>query len=239
MATWADSEYASGAYHDYVAARPMKMRHFEQRLDDVGDLVKPGRLLDVGCSCGYFMEVAAARGFEVHGVEFSSAAIAAAAADFRPRIFEGRLEDMPDKGLFDVISAFDLIEHVHDPRAFLRRCASLLNPQGVLLVSTPDTGHFLRFLMGSRWPMLQPMQHLSLFSRKALAGAVRAEGFEVVSIETCYKTLSVDYLVNQIESLNPLLSRALGGVTRAVPASVRRKYRRVNIGEILAVGRRS
>ncbi len=238
MSTWADAEYASGAYHDYVAARPMKIRHFEQRLDDIGDVVRSGRLLDVGCSCGYFMEVAAARGFDVHGVEFSSSAIAAAAPGIRPRIFEGRLEDMPAKGLFDVVSAFDLIEHVHDPRAFLRRCAGLLKPGGVLLVSTPDTGHFLRFLMGSRWPMLQPMQHLSLFSRKALAGALRAEGFEVVSVTTCYKTLSVDYLVNQIRSLNPLLSRILGAVTRPVPASVLRKYRRVNIGEILAVGRR-
>jgi 2-polyprenyl-3-methyl-5-hydroxy-6-metoxy-1,4-benzoquinol methylase len=216
----------------------MKMRHFEQRFDDVGDAVKPGRLLDVGCSCGYFMEVAAARGFDVHGVEFSSTAIAAAAGTVRPRIFEGKLEDMPDKGLFDVISAFDLIEHVHDPRAFLRRCHSLLNPGGVLLVSTPDTRHFLRFLMGSRWPMLQPMQHLSLFSRQSLAAALGAEGFEVVSIGTCYKTLSVDYLINQIESLNPLLSRILGTVARVVPASVRGKYRRINIGEILAVGRR-
>jgi hypothetical protein len=57
MATWADTEYASGAYHDYVAARPMKMRHFDERLNDVADVVKPGRLLDVGCSLVYFLEV--------------------------------------------------------------------------------------------------------------------------------------------------------------------------------------
>ncbi len=75
MSTWADAEYTSGAYHDYVAARPMKLRHFEQRLDDIGDVVRPGRLLDVGCSCGYFTEVAAMRGFDFHGVEFSSSAI--------------------------------------------------------------------------------------------------------------------------------------------------------------------
>ena len=239
MVTWADAEYASGAYHDYVAARPMKMRHFEQRFDDLGGAVTSGRLLDVGCSCGYFMEVAAARGFEVHGVEFSSSAIAAAAPEIRARIFQGKLEDMPDKGQFDIVSAFDLIEHVQDPRAFLRRCAGLLKPGGVILISTPDTDHFLRFLMGSRWPMLQPMQHLSLFSRRALAGALRAEGFEGVSVRTCYKTLSVDYLINQIRSLNPVLSRILGTVTRAFPPPILQKYRRLNIGEILAVGRRS
>ena len=101
-------------------------------------------------------------------MEFSPNAIAAARPDIRSRIFEGSLENLPDDGLFDVVSAFDLIEHVPDPRAFLRGCASQLKPGGVMLISTPDTGHFLRHLMRSRWPMLQPMQHLHLFSRQAL-----------------------------------------------------------------------
>ncbi len=74
----------------------MKIRHFEDRLGDIGDRVKPGRLLDVGCSCGYFLEVAASRGFDVHGVEFSKSAIAAARPDVRDRIFQGTLENMPD-----------------------------------------------------------------------------------------------------------------------------------------------
>ena len=65
MVAWADSEYASGAYRDYVESRPMKIRHFEDRLADVGARVRPGRLLDVGCSCGYFLEVAASHGFDV------------------------------------------------------------------------------------------------------------------------------------------------------------------------------
>jgi len=146
---------------------------------------------------------------------------------------------MPVDGLFDVVSAFDLIEHVPDPRGLLRQCASLLKPGGILLISTPDTEHFLRYLMRSRWPMLQPMQHLFLFSRQALASVLRAEGFEDISVDTAHKTLSVDYLINQIKPLNPLLSGVLGALARAVPASTLRKYRRFNIGEILAVARRA
>ena len=239
MVEWADDAYASGAYRDYVEARPMKIRHFEDRLADVGARLKPGRLLDVGCSCGYFMEVAASRGFDVQGVEFTRGAIAAASADMRPRIFQGVLESMPDNGLFDVVSAFDLIEHVPDPRRFLKRCSGLLKAGGTLIISTPDTGHVLRYVMQSRWPMLQPMQHLFLFSRQALERALAAEGFEDIHVGTAYKTLSLEYLINQIRPLNPVLSRALDAVSRAMPASVLRKYRRINIGEILAVARRS
>ncbi len=239
MRTWADAEYTSGAYQDYVTARAMKIRHFEDRFEAISNRVRPGRLLDIGCSCGYFMEVAASRGYDVQGVEFSRSAIATANPGIRSRIFEGTLESLPVNGLFDVASAFDLIEHVHSPRSFLRRCATLLKPGGILVISTPDTGHFLRFLMRSRWPMLQPMQHLNLFSRRALAAALHAEGFADVTVDTAYKTLRVDYLINQIKPLNPRLSGMLETLARVVPASVLRTNRRVNIGEILAVARRS
>jgi SAM-dependent methyltransferase len=238
MAAWADNEYTSGAYQDYVAAKAMKTRHFEDRLADLGDRIRPGRLLDVGCSCGYFLEVAAARGFDVQGVEFSRNAIAAASETIRPRIVRGALEDLPEVGSFDVISAFDIIEHVQDPRGFLRRCARLLKRGGTLVLTTPDSGHVLRRLMGSRWPMLQPMQHLHLFSRRGLVEVIRSEQFEDVRAGTAYKTLSVEYLLDQIRTLNPFLSRMLGAATRVAPASVLRRYRRVNIGEILATARR-
>ena len=149
------------------------------------------------------------------------------------------LETMPDSGPFDVVSAFDLIEHVPDPRAFLKRCRGLLKPGGFLMISTPDTGHVLRFLMQSRWPMLQPMQHLFLFSRQALERALAAEGFDNSRVDTAHKTLSIEYLINQIKPLNPVLSRTLDVLVRPVPGSILSKYRRVNIGEISAVARRS
>ena len=115
-ATWADAEYTSGAYHDYVAARPMKMRHFEQRFDDIGDVVKPGRLLDVGL----FVRVlhGGGRGARLRRPGrrvFCGARSPPPTPAIRARIFEGTLEDMPVNGLFDVVSAFDLIEHVPDP----------------------------------------------------------------------------------------------------------------------------
>ena len=118
----------------------MKIRHFEDRLATIGDRVRPGRLLDIGCSCGYFMEVAASRGFDVQGVEFSRSAIAAANPGIRSRIFEGTLENLPVDGLFDVVSAFDLIEHVHDPAgASFVAAPALLKPGGTL--RDQHTGH--------------------------------------------------------------------------------------------------
>lgn len=125
LVAWRDAENGSGAYDDYVAARPMKIRYLEDRVADIGDRVRPGRLLDVGCACVDFLEVTASRGSDLQGVEFSRSAIAAASPSVRPPVLERTLESMRINGLFDVASAFDLIEHVRDLRDFLRRCACL------------------------------------------------------------------------------------------------------------------
>lgn len=238
MVAYADAEYESGAYQAYVAARAMKIRHFEDRMRQLPPYVRAGRLLDIGCSCGYFMEVAAAHGFEVRGVEFSRSAIAAARPDVRARIVNGSLEDLPADERFDLISAFDLVEHVPDPAAFLQQCHARLVPGGTIVLSTPDTGHFLRPLMRSRWPMLQPLQHLHLFSARALTRSLEGAGFTDVSVTSAYKTLSFEYLLDQISSLNPVLSSGLTAIGRVLPASALRKYRQINIGEVLAVARR-
>lgn len=65
MISYADTEYEAGVYREYVEAREMKLQHFRRRLERLLPRVHRGRLLDIGCSCGYFMEVAAASGFEV------------------------------------------------------------------------------------------------------------------------------------------------------------------------------
>src|SRR5215469_6099119 len=74
MISYANTEYEGGVYREYVQAREMKLEHFRRRLERLLPRVHCGRLLDIGCSCGYFMEVAAANGFEVEGLEFSRAA---------------------------------------------------------------------------------------------------------------------------------------------------------------------
>lgn len=235
--SYADTEYNGGLYQDYVRAREMKLEHFRQRLAAIRSHIARGRLLDVGCSCGYFLEVAAADGYDVQGLEFSANAIAAAAPHIRPRILRARVEEISQEKAesYDLISAFDIVEHLEHPLDFLSHARRLLRPGGRLVVSTPDAGHWLRPVMGVRWPMLQPMQHLSLFSRAALQVALTRAGFDAITITTAHKVLSCDYLIGQLRSLNPLLYRILSGAAHVIPDRIRRGWYRVNIGEMLGV----
>ena len=176
MREFADAEYSAGVYRDYVAARELKCRTSAIGWPDPGGWA---RLLDVGCACGYLIDVALEAGYDAYGVEFSGAAAAQASLPARARIVVGSVEAMARQrlGEFDVITAFDIIEHTQDPVAFLGELRELLRPGGSLLLTTPDVLHPLRWVMGARWPMLQPLQHTFLFSRLSMRMALERAGF--------------------------------------------------------------
>ena len=163
----------------------------------------------MGCSCGYFLEVASAAGYDAHGLEFSKGQSPPQIRRSVARILCSGIDCLA--GEQDKLSstAFDLIEHVEDPQDFLQRARRLLIPGGTLVLTTPDSEHFLRYFMGCRWPMLQPMQHLQYFSRRALRLALEKAGSTAVTFEVARKTLSYEYLVNQLRTLAPTVYTVL------------------------------
>ena len=139
---------------------------------------------------------------------------------------------------FDVVTAFDIIEHTFDPVSFLDDIGRVLAPGGLLVLSTPDTGHWLRPLMRSRWPMLQPDQHMFLFSRAAMRTLLVSRGYEPLVIKTERKVLTIDYLFGQLRQTNPTLAQYLDRAKRLLPSGVRYREVAVNIGEMLVCARK-
>ncbi|MEI8345814.1 MAG: class I SAM-dependent methyltransferase, partial [Candidatus Omnitrophota bacterium] len=127
-----------------------------------------GRLLDIGCGPGFFLEEARQGGFEVEGLDLSRWSADYARKRFGIRVFEGLLAQAPfEPKSFDVITFNDVIEHIEDPKTFLTQVRRLLKNDGVLYVSTPDIDSFLsRLLQGSWWGINK--YHLCYFSRKTL-----------------------------------------------------------------------
>ena len=113
--------------------------------------------------------------------------------------------------------------------------ASCLKQGGALVIATPDAGHYLQRVMGSRWPMLQPMQHLCILSRNSLRMILEQAHLEVRKMGVATKTITLSYLVDQLRTLNPVLYGALKAVLRLTPTAIKHRQRQVNIGEILAI----
>jgi len=241
MNQYADDEYSSGVYREYAKSRDLKIATARPRLAAIRQRTKGTRLLDVGCATGFFMEAAAEEGFDVRGVEFSTVAISLARPDIRERIVRGDVNELLSREAeqFDVVTAFDIIEHVQNPANFLNELREILKPGGVLAISSPDTGHVLRYLMGSRWPMLQPMQHTVLFSRRGIAALLERCGFQDVQVQTAHKVLTMGYLAEQLTATNPGLNRTYQALNWIIPGPLRRRPLAVNIGEFVAYARRT
>ena len=163
-------------------ARRLKRATFRLRLALVADRLPRGaRILDVGCATGFFLEEAAAQGFEPYGVEISEYGASICRERFGPgRIFHGRLEaatfaDNPER-LFEAVFLSDVLEHARDPGSLLAAVHAALVNRGVLVVTTPRADSMSRRLLGARWPHLKH-EHLVYFSRRGLEGTLRRSGF--------------------------------------------------------------
>ena len=144
---------------------------FEKHLTAMEKFTGPanGRsLLDVGAYIGVFVEIARTHGWLAEGIEPSSWAVSKARERHLP-IHQGTQEDMVLAGRkYDVVTMWDVIEHVTDPACELRQAYQLLNPGGWLAVHTMDIDSLTARLLGGRWPWLMDM-HLYYFSQKTLA----------------------------------------------------------------------
>jgi 2-polyprenyl-3-methyl-5-hydroxy-6-metoxy-1,4-benzoquinol methylase len=139
----------------------------------------PGRLLEVGCGSGAFLDLMAQRGWRVTGIERSAAAAAACAGRGFPT-HAGRLETAPEPAeKVDMVAAWMVVEHLHDPVGGLARLRSWTRPGGWLVASVPDAGCAQRRWFGGAWFPLQLPNHLFHFTAATLGRLLQRTGWAV------------------------------------------------------------
>jgi SAM-dependent methyltransferase len=141
----------------------------------------PARLLDVGCGTGRFLRTAASAGYAATGlepVEGTAASAREAGLDVRT----GVLEDAPEPGSWDVVTAFHVLEHVSDVSDFLDVLRRLPRPGGAVVLEVPNWRSLCRREAGDRWSLLSPGEHITFFSKQVLGDALDKAGFEQVVV---------------------------------------------------------
>ena len=132
--------------------------------------VKEGRWLDVGCSAGLIVKAVEELGYDAYGVDVEKHGIEFAQSELGLKnVSHGMLEEQkyPDK-YFNVISAYDVIEHVPDLNSFVSELARILAPGGVIDIRTPDVGHWAVPRRLETWNAIQPSEHLYYLDKKTL-----------------------------------------------------------------------
>lgn len=165
-------------YGNYVAQADNLRATFRNRLRF---LPQGGTLLDVGAAAGFFVEQARAAGWEAEGIDPSDWAARFAREQLGVPVRTGQLEEAGyAPASFDAVTAWEVIEHLPDPRAVLLEMARILKPGGLLALSTPDAGAPVSRLAGRRWlGWYKVPEHLYFFDLKTLTRLLEETGFEV------------------------------------------------------------
>lgn len=156
--------------------------------------MKPGRLLDVGCGVGELLSVATGRGWTAAGVERNGRATQSTERRTGAKVWGCVFEDAPlEEESFELITLTDVLEHLRDPTAVLKRVHSLLSPGGMLLVTTIDVRSAAAAGLGAAWWHYH-RDHLWYFHRRALCRLAGASGFAQVRCTRMRKPLALDYV---------------------------------------------
>ena len=162
------------------------------------------KLLDVGAGNGYFVYLARTEfGLAADGLEISAAEADYARDTFGVELIRGDLSRIQER--YDVITAFNVLEHVKHPTALLDDMCERLDAGGLLVLTTPNPACIHRRLRGlDKWNMVCPPHHINLFTRRALEEMLRRRAFEILE----YATLST-YInsVRRIDTHSLLLRR--------------------------------
>jgi 2-polyprenyl-3-methyl-5-hydroxy-6-metoxy-1,4-benzoquinol methylase len=163
------------------------------------------KLLDVGAGNGYFVYLARTEfGLRADGLEISVAEADYARDTFGIEVLRGDLSVVTGK--YDVITSFNVLEHVKQPMTLLAEMSERLAPEGLLVLTTPNPSCIHRRLRGlDKWNMVCPPHHINLFTRTALQEMLARMGFDVLE----YSTLST-YInsVRKIDTQSLVLRRA-------------------------------
>lgn len=156
--------------------------------------VKPGRMLEFGCSTGYFMNRMANEGWDVEGIEYSAQA-AQAARDLGFQVYTGTLESAPDPvEPYDIVVGWMVLEHLHDPVCALKKLHSWTRPGGWLVVSVPNSGALEFKVFKDAWCALELPRHLYHYTPRSLQKLLAHGGWTMQRVH--YQRIMTDSLAS-------------------------------------------
>jgi 2-polyprenyl-3-methyl-5-hydroxy-6-metoxy-1,4-benzoquinol methylase len=237
---------ASRGYHGpvtddlerYLSERRWPIHHrglagIQKRLQPERGL-QPGRLLDIGCATGAFLRLAQRHGFEAVGIELSPT-LAAHARERGLEVHQGRLEELglPDRS-FDVVTMWDVVEHLDSPLDTLRHAHRVLAHEGVLALRTGNSdfqipkARLLRLLRPDWGSFLSPNQHIYHFSPRTVKSMLVSAGFVTVEVEDSATEIYIQTLKHRLmrayNALASVAGRPIGRVmTNAMDVYGRRR----------------
>ena len=199
---------------------PITIKRYHELINQFEKYRKTNNILDIGCGDGFFLEVAKERGWNVFGTEFTDEAIETC-INKGINVQKGILNPKNYNTIrFDVITSFEVIEHINNPQSELKNIYALLREQGVLYFTTPNFNSFSRYSLKHKWNIIEYPEHLSYYTAKTIHLFFKKNGFKKIELLTTgininrYKSSinnnQTDFLTKNVEEELRIKSEKVG-----------------------------
>jgi 2-polyprenyl-3-methyl-5-hydroxy-6-metoxy-1,4-benzoquinol methylase len=175
---------------------------------------KKGKALDIGCASGDFIEVLMKKGWsDVEGIELDPTMIEILRQK-NIKVSTTPIEKIELNKKYDLITLFDVIEHLPGLTEAIQKLHDILEPQGSIALITPDYASRQRKLFGKRWFQFKPYEHIQYFSPETLARALKPHGLKIVHYAPSGQCADAEFLGSRLERYNfKVLASLFNGVT--------------------------
>jgi SAM-dependent methyltransferase len=188
-------------YLNYIEEKPTLQRNFADRITTLRRFSSGGRLFEIGCAYGFFLELAQ-RFWTVEGCDISEDGCAHAQQRQLKATCAEFLQLPVEPNSYDVVSLWDTIEHLPRPDLYIQKGAEMLSPGGLICLTTGDLGSLVARIRKDRWRLIRTPTHLYFFDRQSMERLLMTHGFEVIHFEHCGYYRSVQQILYSLLVLN-------------------------------------
>ncbi len=164
----------------------IKIQRQKLRLSFLKKFIRSGKILDIGAGWGHFLLAAQQEGFETMGVEYDRHSAGYAREELGLDVRQIDFFKLPETEQFDVLTMWDVLEHLDDPDRVIEKCARLTRANGYILIQVPQIDSYVAQKQKEKWIHLS-LDHVNYFSRKTITALMEKHGYEVLKIKSSFE----------------------------------------------------
>ncbi len=164
----------------------IKVQRHKLRFKFIQKFIKSGKLFDLGAGWGHFMLAGKELGYDVYGVEISEQPYLYCVNDLKLPVDHIDFFEMDESKQFDIITMWDVLEHIDKADEFLAKCNKLTKPGGYLVLQVPQIDSYFAKRHKDNWKMMG-LDHVNYFGKDTIARILASNGYEVVKIKSSFE----------------------------------------------------